>query len=75
MKRALPENAKMSKDAKTCVQECVSEFIAFITSEASERLETDKRKTITGDDGIVFLFSFTCTFLMFSFGVHETPWI
>ena len=51
MKRALPDNAKMSKESKQCVQECVSEFIAFITSEASERLRTDKRKTITGDDG------------------------
>ena len=37
MKRALPENAKMSKEAKTAVQECVSEFIGFITSEASDR--------------------------------------
>jgi len=33
MKRALPENAKIAKDAKECVQECVSEFISFITSE------------------------------------------
>lgn len=33
MKRALPENAKIAKDAKECVQDCVSEFIAFLTSE------------------------------------------
>ena len=33
MKRALPENAKIAKEAKECVQECVSEFISFITSE------------------------------------------
>jgi len=33
MKRALPENAKIAKDAKECVQEAVSEFISFITSE------------------------------------------
>jgi hypothetical protein len=33
MKKALPPNAKISKDAKECVQECVSEFISFITSE------------------------------------------
>ena len=32
MKRALPENAKIAKEAKECVQECVSEFISFITS-------------------------------------------
>ncbi|CEG74612.1 Putative Nuclear transcription Y subunit beta [Rhizopus microsporus] len=33
MKKALPENAKIAKEAKECVQECVSEFISFITSE------------------------------------------
>ncbi|URD93574.1 Histone-like transcription factor (CBF/NF-Y) and archaeal histone [Musa troglodytarum] len=31
MKKALPANAKISKDAKETVQECVSEFISFIT--------------------------------------------
>jgi len=50
MKRVLPEHAKMSKESKSCIQECVSEFIGFITSEASDRLLIDKRKTITGDD-------------------------
>ena len=33
MKKALPPNAKVAKDAKETVQECVSEFISFITSE------------------------------------------
>jgi len=33
MKKALPANAKVAKDAKETVQECVSEFISFITSE------------------------------------------
>lgn len=33
MKKALPANAKIAKDAKETVQECVSEFISFITSE------------------------------------------
>ena len=33
MKKALPANAKISKDAKETVQECVSEFISFVTSE------------------------------------------
>eukprot|EP00121_Abeoforma_whisleri_P003384 Awhi_evm1s3040 len=27
MKRAIPENGKMAKDSKECVQECASEFI------------------------------------------------
>ena len=39
MKTALPENAKIAKEAKECMQECVSEFISFITSEGSSRPE------------------------------------
>lgn len=33
MKTSLPDNAKIAKEAKECMQECVSEFISFITSE------------------------------------------
>jgi nuclear transcription Y subunit beta len=33
MRKSLPNSAKISKDAKECVQECVSEFVSFITSE------------------------------------------
>ncbi|XP_078484567.1 transcription factor protein [Ciona intestinalis] len=50
MKNAVPSNGKIAKDAKECVQECVSEFISFITSEASERCAQEKRKTINGED-------------------------
>ena len=50
MKNTLPENAKIAKDAKETVQECVSEFISFITSEASDKCMHEKRKTINGDD-------------------------
>jgi nuclear transcription Y subunit beta len=50
MKRVLPGNAKIAKDAKESIQECVSEFISFITSEASEKCQQEKRKTINGDD-------------------------
>ena len=32
------------------MQECVSEFISFITSEASDRCQQEKRKTINGED-------------------------
>ena len=35
MKTALPESAKIAKEAKECMQECVSEFISFITSEGT----------------------------------------
>jgi nuclear transcription Y subunit beta len=52
MKKALPTNAKVSKEAKETVQESVSEFISFVTSEASDRVQSEKRKTITGDDVI-----------------------
>ena len=50
MKSAVPPTAKIAKDAKECVQECVSEFISFITSEAAEKCQLEKRKTIGGED-------------------------
>ena len=50
MKATLPPSAKVSKDAKECMQECVSEFIAFVTSEACERCLLEKRKTVNGED-------------------------
>ena len=40
MKRALPSNAKIAKDAKETVQECVSEYISFITSEYVTKTKT-----------------------------------
>lgn len=53
---SFPPTPKIAKDAKECVQECVSEFISFITSEASERCHQEKRKTINGED-ILFAMS------------------
>ena len=52
MKQALPEGkeAKIAKDARETVQECVSDFISFITSEACEKCQLDKRRTINGND-------------------------
>jgi len=50
MKSSVPATAKISKEAKECVQECVSEFISFITSEAAEKCQMEKRKTIGGED-------------------------
>jgi histone H3/H4 len=50
MKDALPPSAKIAKEAKETVQECVSEFISFVTSEACEKCSTEKRKTINGED-------------------------
>lgn len=56
MKNAIPKTGKIAKDAKECVQECVSEFVSFITSEASDRCHQEKRKTINGED-ILFAMS------------------
>lgn len=50
MKEALPKDTKISKEARECVQECVSEFIAFITCESCEITKEEKRKTINGED-------------------------
>ena len=50
MKNALPSDTKISKEARECVQECVSEFIAFITCETCEITMNEKRKTINGED-------------------------
>mmetsp|Transcript_18773 Transcript_18773/g.57822 ORF Transcript_18773/g.57822 Transcript_18773/m.57822 type:complete len:111 (+) Transcript_18773:99-431(+) len=66
MKRVLPSNEKIAKDAKDAVQECVSEFICFITSEASDRCQTERRKTINGDD-VVWAMS------TLGFDEHVTP--
>lgn len=50
MKRVLPPHAKVTKEAREAVQESVSEFISFITSEASDKCSQERRKTINGDD-------------------------
>lgn len=56
MKKVVPDNGKIAKDARECVQECISEFISFITSEASDRCHNERRKTINGED-ILFAMS------------------
>lgn len=50
MRRILPAHAKISDDAKETIQECVSEYISFITGEANERCQREQRKTITAED-------------------------
>ncbi|KAI5016716.1 hypothetical protein ZWY2020_006567 [Hordeum vulgare] len=50
MQRSVLEKGKIAKDAKESIQECVSEFIGFITSEASDKCRKEKCKTINGDD-------------------------
>ncbi|EEF39591.1 nuclear transcription factor Y subunit B-9 isoform X2 [Ricinus communis] len=50
MRRILPPHAKISDDAKETIQECVSEYISFITGEANDRCQREQRKTITAED-------------------------
>ncbi|KAG1363756.1 nuclear transcription factor Y subunit B-2 [Cocos nucifera] len=52
MRKVLPLHAKISDDAKETIQECVSEYISFITGEANERCQREHRKTITAEDVI-----------------------
>ncbi len=41
MKQALPEDARISLQAKECMQDCVGEFISFITSEGQRQIPRD----------------------------------
>ncbi len=50
MKSVLDKKLKISKEAKQLVEESVTEFICFITSEASEKCKKEKRKTINSED-------------------------
>jgi histone H3/H4 len=46
MKEVLPPEAKVSKRAKETIQECATEFIGFVTGEASERC---RRERVAGE--------------------------
>ncbi|GMI65353.1 hypothetical protein HRI_000204600 [Hibiscus trionum] len=50
MKKILPPSAKLSLEAKQRMQECATEFISFVTSEASDNCRRENRKTMNGDD-------------------------
>ncbi|KAL9167109.1 hypothetical protein ABFS82_05G075000 [Erythranthe guttata] len=50
LRRVLPTHAKIADDAKEAIQECVSEFISFITAEANRRCRRDYRRTVTPED-------------------------
>ena len=50
IKSNLNKDVKLSKEAKETFQECLTEFISFITSEACENCLNEKRKTINGED-------------------------
>lgn len=50
MKQSLPPNIKLSQDTRVLMQACVQEFITFITCEAQERADSQRRSTLNGDD-------------------------
>ena len=50
MSMELPKDAKIARDAKHLMQELVSEFICFITSEANDISLAEKRKAISQED-------------------------
>ena len=50
MKRPIPKEAKVAKDAKEIMQKSAGEFIAIITCRAKEICESEARKTVTGED-------------------------
>ncbi|PWN22331.1 histone-fold-containing protein [Microstroma glucosiphilum] len=53
MKASLPASSpslKLSSPTKTMMQDIVSEFILFVTAEAQERAEAQRRSTLNGDD-------------------------
>ncbi|KAL7094206.1 hypothetical protein ACP275_11G087200 [Erythranthe tilingii] len=50
MQRVLPPNAKIADNANEAIQECITEFISFITAEANARCHQDFRNTVTPED-------------------------
>lgn len=49
---------KVAKDARSLVQECVSEFISFVTSDAAEKCKRENRKAVTSEDILEALSNF-----------------
>ncbi len=47
--------AKLSKESREMMQECASEFVSFIVSEAAERAAEAKNKMVTPDDVLAAL--------------------
>lgn len=50
MKKVLPDNAKIAREARDLIQESASEFIMFIASEAAEYGIIEKRRTMVAED-------------------------
>ena len=75
MTSELPKDAKVSRDAKLLMQEMVSEFICFITSEANEFSAAENHKAITQEDLLSALDSLDlgCYVPVMEGAIHELP--
>jgi len=77
MAMELPKDAKIARDAKVLMQEMVSEFICFITSEANDVSIAMGRKALTPDDILAAFENLgeSCLSAYFpSHGMRATPW-
>ncbi|KAK7305259.1 hypothetical protein VNO77_43161 [Canavalia gladiata] len=50
MRQALPSHAKISDSAKEMTQQCVTEYISFVTKKAKERCQSEYRKIMNAED-------------------------
>lgn len=50
MRQVLPPHVEILDDSKEMMQECVSEFIAFVTRAANEKCHRDSRRIIKPED-------------------------
>ena len=50
MRAAIPQEAKIGRDAREAAQDCASEFVAFVASEASDACAAAGRRIMTGRD-------------------------
>ena len=50
MKPAVPQDMRVSGEAKEMVRESIVEFIEFIASEAADMVAAENRRVVTGDD-------------------------
>ncbi|XP_044469527.1 nuclear transcription factor Y subunit B-like [Mangifera indica] len=53
MRKVLPPNVKIADNAKEFIQECVTEYISFITNEANDYCHHEQRKTVSAEDLIL----------------------
>lgn len=52
IKESLPDNVIIGKDARAALSRAASVFVLFLTSQASQEAQREKRKTLLGQDVI-----------------------